>query len=120
MPLIGDIWLVNLGEAFPNEPAFVRPAVVVGPPRSFAGKLPVCFVVPLTTTARGLDLHVEIEASVNNGLNDTSYAQSEKLRSVSSARLVQKLGMCSFTELHAIRQLIRELLDLLADALSST
>jgi mRNA-degrading endonuclease toxin of MazEF toxin-antitoxin module len=31
------------------------------------------WVCPLTTTRRGLDLHVEVEATADTGLDDTSY-----------------------------------------------
>ncbi len=88
----GELWLVDFGDPFPGEPAFHRPAVVVGPPETFRDSLPFRIVVPLSTTGRGLSLHVEIDPTELNGLDKTSYAQCELVRSVNVARFVQRLG----------------------------
>ena len=87
-----EIWLVDFGDPFPGESAHRRPALVVGPPPTFGGGTPFVLLCPLTTSQRALSLHVELEATSNTGLAETSYVQCELLRSVNSRRLVHRLG----------------------------
>ena len=70
-----------------------RPALVIGPPDTFGSGYPFVIVLPLTTTRRALSLHVEVEASVDTGLDKTSYVQCELIRSVNRNRLIHRLGV---------------------------
>ena len=105
----GEIWLVDFGPAGPSEPANVRPALVVGPPSSF-GEMPVVFVAPITRTRRGLDVHVEVPSGSDTGLDDSSYVESEKTRSVSRRRLVRRLGEADAGVRFAVGERLRRLL----------
>ncbi len=87
-----EIWLTDFGEPYPGEPAAHRPALVVGPPTTFGPSFPFVIVVPLTTTIRGLSIHVEIEPTATTGLDETSVAQCELIRSINTRRLVHQLG----------------------------
>lgn len=49
-------------------------------------------VTPLTTTRRGLSLHIEVEASADTGLDETGYIQCELIRSINGNRLVHRHG----------------------------
>jgi mRNA interferase MazF len=49
-------------------------------------------VTPLTTTRRGLSLHVEVEPTDEAGLDEISYIQCELIRSINRRRLVHRLG----------------------------
>lgn len=111
MASVDDIWLADFGEPFPAEPAEHRPAVVVGPAPSFGHEFPTVFLVPLTTTRRGLSLHVEVEATEATGLAQPSYAQCEQLRSVGRQRLVHRLGQIDTATSRSIADVIRILLD---------
>lgn len=86
-PAAGDIWIVDFGGPRPGEPDKRRPAFIVAARRSSH-----VFLVPLTTTWRELDAHVEIEATPSTGLHEPSYAQCELCRSVPSRWLAHKLG----------------------------
>lgn len=92
MASIDDLWLVDFGEPYPGEPGAHRPALVLGPPDTFGPGFPFVIVTPLTTTRRGLSLHIELEPTNENGLDETSYIQCELLRSVNRKRLVHQLG----------------------------
>jgi mRNA interferase MazF len=92
MASVDDLWLVDFGEPFPAEPAHLRPAVVLGPPDTFGPDFPFVIVCPLTTTHRGLALHIEVDPTEDTGLHVTSYVQCELLRSVNRRRLVHRLG----------------------------
>ena len=67
-------------------------------------------VCPLTTTHRGLSLHVEVEATSDTGLDDTSYIQCELLRCVSCHRLVHRLGAIDASTSRAVAAIISTLL----------
>ncbi len=105
-----DVWLVDFGESSPGEPAHHRPALVVGPAPVFGSNFPFAIVVPMTTTRRQLALHVEVEPTDDNGLDATSYAQCELLRSVSTRRLVTKLGIVDRATSSAVDRVVRTLL----------
>ncbi len=92
MASVDDVWLVDFGEPFPGEPASHRPALVIGPPDTFGPGFPFVIVMPLTKVHRGLSLHVEVEATADTGLDDTSYVQCELIRSINRDRLVHRLG----------------------------
>jgi mRNA interferase MazF len=87
-----ELWLVDFGDPFPGEPAHHRPALVIGPPDTFGAHFPFVIVCPLTTTRRGLSLHVEVDPHESNGLDHTSYVQCELVRSINRRRLVHQLG----------------------------
>ena len=92
MASVDDLWLVDFGDRYPGEPASYRPALVLGPPDSFGSAFPFVILAPLSTTNRGLSLHVEVEARPETGLDDVSYVQCELIRSVNRRRLVHRLG----------------------------
>jgi mRNA interferase MazF len=107
----GELWLVDFGEPYPGEPAARRPALVVGPPDTFGARFPFAILVPLTTTRRGLSLHVEVEATPETGLPTTSYVQCELIRSVNRRRLVHRLGTLGVDQQHEVATVVRTLLD---------
>jgi mRNA interferase MazF len=106
-----EIWLVNFGEPSPGEPAHHRPALVVGPAAVFGNNFPFAIVVPMTTTRRELALHVELEPTADNGLDETSYLQCELLRSVNARRLIMKLGTVDPGTSKRVAGILRTLLD---------
>jgi len=70
-----------------------RPALVIGPPDTFGPGFPFVIVAPLTSAHRVLSLHIEVESTVDTGLDETSYVQCELIRSVNRKRLVHRLGV---------------------------
>jgi len=92
MASVDDLWLVDFGEPYPGEPAAQRPALVLGPPDTSGPSFPFVIVTPLTTTRRGLSLHIEVEATAGTGLDTTSYVQCELIRSINRTRLIHRLG----------------------------
>jgi mRNA-degrading endonuclease toxin of MazEF toxin-antitoxin module len=107
-----ELWLTDFGDPFPGEPAFHRPALIVGPPSYFGADFPFVLVVPLTTTDRGLSLHVEIEADKESGLDTVSHAQCELLRSVNQRRLVHRIGVIDSARRERVSEIIATLLNL--------
>lgn len=92
MALVDDLWLVDFGVSHPGEPAAERPALVLGPPGTFGPRFPFVIVAPVTTTRRGLSLHIEIQATPETGLVAISYVQCELIRSINRRRMIHRLG----------------------------
>lgn len=111
MASVDDLWLVDFGEPYPGEPARYRPALVLGPHENFGPDLPFVIVTPLTTVARGLSLHIEVEASAESGLDETSYVQCELIRSINQNRLVHRLGHADANTGAKVASVIRALLN---------
>lgn len=111
MASIDDLWLVDFGDRFPAEPAHRRPALVIGPPERFGPRFPYVIVTPLTTTHRGLSLHIEVEATSSTGLKETSYIQCELIRSINQDRLVRYLGTIDSDTSRRAADVIKTLLD---------
>lgn len=110
MASIDDLWLVDFGEPYPGEPASFRPAVVLGPPEVFGPAFPFVIVAPLTTTNRGLSLHVEVEPEPSTGLDEVSYVQCELIRSVNQRRLVHRLGIIDTAASERVDTIVKTLL----------
>lgn len=109
--LRGDVWLVDFGDPVGREQGFRRPAVVVSDDRLNAGPAGVVVVVPTTTRRRGLPAHVEIDAR-QSGLDETSYARCEDVRSVAEERLIAQIGHCPPDAMFRIERVLSWLLSL--------
>lgn len=107
----GEIWLVDFGEPVGREQAGRRPTVVVSADRLNQSQAGVVIVVPCTTRERGLPSHVEIDPATS-GLDETSYAKCEDVKSVSDHRLVARLGTVDQEALFAVARSLTFLLDL--------
>lgn len=107
----GEVWLVDFGEPTGREQGYRRPAVVISADQLNRSRAELAVVLPVTTTRRGLPSHVEIEPG-ESGLSNTSYAKAEDIKSVSTRRLMRRLGAVSADRLHRAEHALRLLLDL--------
>lgn len=107
----GEVWLVDFGEPIGREQGYRRPAVVISADQLNRSRAELAVVLPVTTTRRGLPSHVEIEPG-ESGLSHTSYAKAEDIKSVSTQRLVRRLGAVSADRLERAEHALRLLLDL--------
>lgn len=110
-PSRGDLWLVNLNPSRGHEQAKVRPALVVSVDLFNQGPAELVVVVPLTTTARGIPLHVEV-APPEVGLRQRSYVKCEDIRSISRDRLLERWGAVSPHAMAEVEERLKILLDL--------
>lgn len=111
MASVDELWLVDFGEPHPSEPAFQRPALVLGPPDIFGIGFPLVIVAPLTTTDRSLSLHVEVGPTALTGLRRRSFVQCEQIRSINKTRLIEPLGTIDLDTARTVDQAIRNLLN---------
>ena len=111
MASVDELWLVDFGEPHPGEPALLRPALVLGPPDNFGSGFPLVIVAPLTTTDRSLSLHIEVQATAQTGLRQTSFVQCELIRSINRTRLVERLGTIDLHTARTVDRVVRILLN---------
>jgi len=107
----GEVWYVNLNPTRGHEQAGARPALVVSADNFNHGRANLVIVVPLTTTRRGVPLHVQIDPP-EGGVRETSYAMCEAIRSISTDRLDRQLGTVGPDTLALADDRIRIVLDL--------
>lgn len=109
LPARGDIWLVDFGTPVGREQGYRRPAVVISADRMNTGRSGLVIVVPCTTANRGLPTHVQLEPGPS-GLRETSYAKAEDIKSVSTDRLLHRLGAVPPGELAQLTRIVALLL----------
>jgi mRNA interferase MazF len=103
-PLRGDVILVDLGEPIGHEAGLTRPAVVVSHDRlAYVG---LVTVLPVTRTRLGYPSHLEIEPA-DSGLHETSYVQTEQVRTISIERTVRVIGHLPPETMNAVNGLLR-------------
>lgn len=102
-----QIWLINFDPEAGREQAGTRPGIVVG--TALACQLPndLVFVVPTTTTNRGLSIHPPV-----SGLPKPGFAMCDQLKSISRQRLVRRQpGSLPQQEIDTIKFVLRRLID---------
>jgi len=105
-----DIWLVDLGEPVGHEQGGRRPGVVVSNDIQNAGPSGIVTIVPVTRTRRSIPTHIELDPDLT-GLDELSYATCEHVKSVSTDRLIARLGKVGVGATFAIGRALRILLD---------
>jgi mRNA interferase MazF len=104
-PEEGDVWLIRLGDAVGHEAKKTRPCLVVSASRfNLFGLATVC---PITSRSREYPSFVPVEDILTAGLEVISYIQSEQVRTISSGRLIDRLGHVSPDVLASVRRNIK-------------
>jgi mRNA interferase MazF len=110
-PRRSEIWLVDFGTPIGHEQGFRRPAVVISADKLNSSRAGLVIVVPVTRTQRGLPSHIELDPT-RSGLQATSYAKAEDVKSVSIVRLVHRIGQVPPTAMQRLTTALRLLLDM--------
>ena len=87
----GQIWLADFGFPVGHEQGKVRPALVVSAD-SWNGHASTLTVLPITRTSHDFPTRIELEATAQSWLEETSYARCEDIRAISERRLLRALG----------------------------
>ena len=110
-PSRGDVWLVDLNPTRGHEQAGRRPALVVSVDGFNAGPAGLLIVVPITSAAKGVRSHVRVNPP-EGGLQATSYAKCEDVRSISKDRLIDHWGAVSDATMAGVEERLRFLMGL--------
>lgn len=111
LPSRGEIWLVDLNPTRGHEQAGVRPALVVSVDAFNHGPAGLAVVLPVTSRAKGIALHVPVDPP-EAGLTMRSVIKTEAVRSVAVERLTRRLGQVSHATMAQVEDRLRILLDL--------
>ena len=110
-PSRGEVWLIDLNPTRGHEQAGVRPGLVVSTDLFNHGPAGLVVILPLTTRARGIPMHVMLEPS-EGGVHQRSFIKPEDVRSVTTGRLLRRWGSVSSATMAAIEDRLRILLEL--------
>lgn len=106
-----DVWLVSLDPVRGHEQAGTRPALVVSVDRFNHGPAGLVVVLPITSRAKGVPLHVAVSPP-EGGLTIASFVKCEDIRSISTDRLVRRLGSVRPSTMALVEDRLRTLLAL--------
>jgi mRNA interferase MazF len=97
----GDVYMVDLDPVVGHEQGGRRPFLLlsIDPMNRSAAQMTIG--VPLTTTDRGNKLHVRLNPP-EAGLERVSFAMPEMARSISTGRLLRRLGYVSAGTIEAV------------------
>jgi len=111
MPSRGDVWLVNLSPTRGHEQAGQRPALVVSDDLLNHGPSGLVAVLPVTTTDRGIPLHVALRAG-EGGLSRPSFVLCDQVRTISRERLLRRYGAVAASSMEVVEYRLRIVLGL--------
>ena len=109
--LRGEIWLADLDSVRGHEQAGRRPCLIISADLFNASPADLVIIVPLTTRARGIPSHVEVNPP-EGGLTARSFIKCEDVRSIAQERLIQRWGALTPATLVEVERRLRLLLQL--------
>lgn len=107
----GSVYFVNLDPVLGHEQGRQRPALVISEDSFNNGPAELVVIVPITSTARGIPLHVPLSPP-DGGLSNSSVILCDQVRTISTARIGRKMGSVSPTVLSAVEDRLRILMKL--------
>jgi mRNA interferase MazF len=107
----GEVYLADLDPVVGHEQGGRRPHLVISVNQMNRSAPGLLIGVPLTTTDWDSKLHVRLEPP-EGGLNRVSFAMPEMTRSVSSSRLLARLGHASADTVEAVAKHVGVLIGL--------
>ena len=110
-PQRGEIWLADLALTRGHEQSGQWPVLVLSEDLFNQGLAGLVVVLPLTSTDRGVPLHVPIHPP-EGGLKNPSVILCDAIRSIAKERLLKPWGAISTTTLEAVEDRLRTLLRL--------
>ena len=102
--------MVGLDPTKGREQAGLRPALIISVDLFNDSAAELVVAVPITSKAKGIPLHVEVEPE--GGLTLKSFVKCEDVGSISTSRLVRKMGSVSPTIMTSVEDKLRILLGL--------
>jgi mRNA interferase MazF len=108
----GEIWEINLSPTVGSEIKKNRPAVIIND--DAIGILPLKVIVPITTWKdryQGAMWMVRIDPDSENMLSKISAIDTFQIRSISTKRLVRKVGSASSNVLDQVKTAIKAVID---------
>lgn len=109
--LRGEIWLAELDHGRGHEQHGIRLVLVISDDAFSSGSSDMAVVAPLTRTARGNWLHVEVPAG-EGGTRTDSVVRTDQIRAILRTRFLRRWGSIEPQTMSIVDQRLRTLLDL--------
>lgn len=109
IPKQGEIWYASLDPTKGSEQAGYRPVVILSG-NLMNSYLKVLIVCPLTTSIKNYKGNVVVQPAKANGLAKPSEILIFHIRSVSKARLVERIGTVTASQLEEMKKGLGEIL----------
>ena len=103
-----DLYSVDLDPTVGVEMKKTRPCLIISPDEMNQYVKSV-IVAPLTTQLKNIPSRVKIEASLSNGLQETSYVALDQIKTIDKIRCISKLGTISNVDAVRISDLLVEI-----------
>lgn len=107
----GEVWRVDLEPVRGHEQGRVRPALVVSASILNRGPSGLVTVVPITSKARSIRSFLRIDPP-EGGVPKTSFLICDQIRTISTDRLLRRLGVIRASTLAQVEDRLKILLDL--------
>jgi mRNA interferase MazF len=107
----GEIWTVSLDPVVGHEQAGRRPALIVSADALNRSPAGLIVVLPITSKPRALPSRVRV-APPEGGLAHESWVITEQIRTISTQRLVSRLGTVTAATMERVATCLRLLLEL--------
>ncbi len=104
-----EIWLADLNPVKGSEQRGVRPVVVISG-NAMNKHLDICIVCPLSSKIKQYAGCLVLKKDQYNGLSQDSEVITFQIRTISGARLIQRLGEISDEQLTEIKKGLHEIL----------
>lgn len=109
--LRGEVWLVDLSPVRGREQAGTRPSLIVSVDRFNQSAATLAICLPITSKDKKIPFHVSIDPP-EGGLTAKSFIKCEDVRSLSSERLIKRLGSVSAETMNQVEARLRILMGL--------
>jgi len=100
-----ELYSVDLDPTIGVEMKKTRPCLIVSPDE-MNRNVQTVIVAPLTTHFKNIPSRVRIEASVANGLSETSYIALDQIKTIDKNRCRKRIGMISEADAMKIADLL--------------
>lgn len=105
----GAIWYANLNPSKGNEQRGIRPVVIISGD-AMNDHLGICIVSPLTSKIKNFAGCLILEPDEKNKLSQRSEILTFQIRTISKARLINKVGTITAEQLAAIKIGLQDIL----------
>ena len=109
-PRLGEVWRMTFDPVQGHEQGGIRPGLIISNNSFNRTPHTFCIVVPLTRTNRGIPSHVAVHPP-EGGLRDVSFALCEQAKSLSTSRLIQRMGIVEPATVERVRTIVGMFID---------
>ncbi len=109
-PKQAEIYLANLNPGTGSEQLGTRPVLIISG-NTLNENMPICIICPLSSKIKKFSTGTIIQADKQNNLRHSSEVISFQVRTISTRRLIKKLGFISKTQVQDVLNKLNNVLN---------